>query len=944
MMTIVSGMRRASACVLLILAMALDAHPATLPGGFSEALVASGLNNPTAMQFAPDGRLFVCEQGGRLRVIKNGALLSTPFLTVTVSSSGERGLLGVAFDPNFTVNQYVYVYYTATSPAVHNRISRFTASGDVAVAGSEVVVLDLDNLSSATNHNGGALNFGPDGKLYAAAGENANAANAQTLANLLGKVLRLNSDGTIPTDNPFYATATGRNRAIWALGLRNPFTFAFSPSGSSMFINDVGQTSFEEINDGAAGANYGWPDTEGATSDPRFDAPRHSYAHASGACAIVGGAFYMPATTQFPSDYVNDYFFADYCAGWIRRLDPANGNAIATFATGIASPVDLKVADDGSLYYLARVSSGANGVVYRVTYGATAPAITSQPSSRSVAPGTPVTFSVRASGPAPLRYQWQRNGANISGATAQDYTLTATSADNGARFRAVVSNDFGSTTSAEAVLTVTSNTSPVATMTAPATGTLYSGGSTISFAGTATDAEDGTLPASAFTWRVDFHHDTHTHPFMASTSGIQSGTFTIPTSGETSANVWYRIYLTVRDAAGATHTVQRDVLPRKVTLTLATSPAGLQLELDGQPIATPASFSAVVGIVRTLEAPAQTSGTASYEFASWSDGGTATHTISTPATNTTYTATFRQASGGGTGLSASYFDNIDFTGTTVVRTDSTIDFAWGSGSPAATIAADTFSARWTGQLEAPYTGTYTFYTVSDDGVKLWVNGVQLVNHWSNHAAYEDRGTISLTAGQRYSVRMEYYENGGSATARLLWSHASIAKSVVPASRLYPAASTAAAIRINFQPASAPVPAGYLPDGGLIYGARANGQTYGWNADNTGQARDRNSTRSPDQAYDTLTHMQLAGNPNASWEIAVANGTYDVRMVSGDASNYDSVYRIAAEGIVVVSGTPTTGARWIEGSATVTVTDGRLTLTSASGSSNNKICFIEITPR
>jgi glucose/arabinose dehydrogenase len=341
--------------------------------------------------------------------------LSTPFLTVTVSSTGERGLLGVAFDPDFAVNQYVYVYYTATTPAIHNRVSRFTANGDVAASGSEVVLLDLENLS-ATNHNGGGLAFGPDEKLYIVVGENAVPSNAQTLGNRLGKVLRVNRDGSIPTDNPFFTTATGVNRAIWALGLRNPFTFAFNASGSSMFINDVGQSAQEEINDGRAGANYGWPETEGPTTDPRFDSPRYSYAHAGGACAIVGGAFYSPMTRQFPSDYLNDYFFADYCAGWIRRLDPANGNAVSTFATGISSPVDLKVADDGSLYYLARMSGGTTGVVYRVAYGASAPAITSQPASRTVAPGASVTFSVRASGQAPLRHQWQRNGSNIAGA------------------------------------------------------------------------------------------------------------------------------------------------------------------------------------------------------------------------------------------------------------------------------------------------------------------------------------------------------------------------------------------------------------------------------------------------------------------------------------------------------------------------------------------------
>ena len=166
------------------------------PSGFSEALVAQGLSAPTAMQFAPDGRLFVCEQRGRLRVIKDGVLLPDPFLTLTVNSVGERGLLGVAFDPDFSTNHFVYVYYTATTPTVHNRISRFVANVDVAVAGSETVIFELDNLSSATNHNGGALAFGPDGKLYAAVGENANTANAQSMNNVLGKMLRINKNGT----------------------------------------------------------------------------------------------------------------------------------------------------------------------------------------------------------------------------------------------------------------------------------------------------------------------------------------------------------------------------------------------------------------------------------------------------------------------------------------------------------------------------------------------------------------------------------------------------------------------------------------------------------------------------------------------------------------------------------------------------------------------------
>ena len=206
--------------------------------------------------------------------LRTALLLATPFLTVTVDSSGERGLLGVAFDPNFVSNQLVYIYYTATTPTIHNRISRFTAAGDVAMAGSETIVMDLNNLSTATNHNGGALHFGPDGNLYVAVGDNANGDNAQSLSTRHGKMLRISSTGGIPTDNPFFNSATGDNRAIWALGLRNPFTFSFQPGIGRMFINDVGEGTWEEINDGIAGSNYGWPNCEGFCNPPNSELPR----------------------------------------------------------------------------------------------------------------------------------------------------------------------------------------------------------------------------------------------------------------------------------------------------------------------------------------------------------------------------------------------------------------------------------------------------------------------------------------------------------------------------------------------------------------------------------------------------------------------------------------------------------------------------------------------
>jgi Immunoglobulin domain len=335
--------------------------------------------------------------------------------------------------------------------------------------------------------------------------------------------------------------------------------------------------------------------------------------------------------------------FADYCGNWINGFDPAapSSSAVSPFATGVPAPVDLKVGPDGSLYYLAR----GPGSVYKVRYtGNEAPTITQQPASETAFVGQQVNFTVAASGTAPLSYQWQRNAVDIRGATSSTYTISSvSSADNGARFRCVVSNTAGNAISDDATLTVTTNTAPVATITQPAEGTLYTAGPTITYAGTGTDAEDGPLAAAAFTWKIDFHHDTHVHPFMPDTSGATGGSFTIPTTGETSANVWYRIYLTVRDSQGLTTTVFRDVRPRTVKISIVAQPSGPQLTLDGQPITGNYTVAAVVGMQRTIAAPpSRQIRTWNYTFVSWSDGEAATHDITVPATDTTYTAVYQK--------------------------------------------------------------------------------------------------------------------------------------------------------------------------------------------------------------------------------------------------------------------------------------------------------------
>ncbi len=368
-----------------------SAAAATLPSGFTETPIVSGLSKPTTFRFAPDGRLFIALQEGELRImLPGGTLLPDPAIDLTVDATLERGLIGLAFDPDFASNNYIYLHYTVPGSPPHNRVSRFTMNGDVVVNGSEVAVLDIDDLNFNNNHNGGALGFGADGKLYIAVGDNAVSSNSQVLTNLKGKMLRINKDGTIPTDNPFYAQQSGKNRAIWAYGLRNPFNFAVQPGTGRIVINDVGQSSWEEINDGLAGANYGWPDTEGETSNPTFTSPLYAYANDSGNCSIVGGAFYNPPTQQFPDAYVGDYFFGDLCGKWIRHYDFATDKANDFASNTAASLVDIQIASDGSLYYLAR---GDGGGVYRISY--TAPPTTDVPHTHTpTATSTPQAGAV----------------------------------------------------------------------------------------------------------------------------------------------------------------------------------------------------------------------------------------------------------------------------------------------------------------------------------------------------------------------------------------------------------------------------------------------------------------------------------------------------------------------------------------------------------------------
>jgi glucose/arabinose dehydrogenase len=580
---------------LISTTIGMQVATAAPPSGFVDEVVAT-VGAPTALASLPDGRMLVTTQQGTLRVIDDDQLVSGAALSITdkVCAENERGLLGVTADPAFSTNNYVYLFYTAKKPegGCVNRVSRFTMAGNTVTPSSESILLD-GLQTPASNHNGGDVQFGKDGHLYVSVGDGAQGSRARDLSYLNGKILRITKTGQIPADNPFMGSDSARCsgngqtnagkkcQEIFASGLRNPFRMAFDPnaSGTRFYINDVGQNSYEEIDLGSKGADYGWNVREGECSAANASTcgvspagmtdPVHAYGRDGGCSSITGGAF-VPGDV-WGAAYKGAYLFSDYVCGKVFVL---RGTQSSTFMSGLggSSAVHMVFAPYENTQALYYTSYANGGQIHRVrSTGGTA--------------GTTTTTT-----------------------TAPASTTTST--------------------------TSTSVPTDGVTITSPTPGKTYGVGEVVTLTATSEDELDD----SAFEWSTQLRHNTHTHPLMPATKG-KSTTFAYPKPEDlpAAANSDVLATLRVTGADGEVTTVTRTIAPKKVSLTFASTPAGVTVTLQGVETKTPATVTSWVGHTFTVSAPPTFGGSS---FSAWSQGGSVTQTITTPAAAKTYSVTY----------------------------------------------------------------------------------------------------------------------------------------------------------------------------------------------------------------------------------------------------------------------------------------------------------------
>ena len=605
------------------------------------AVIKEGLS----LEQSADGRIFIAERAGIVKVFQNNVV--SQVFTVTTVTDAEQGLLGLTLHPNFATNGYIYVFYAINDGTViRHRIERVQINNANQVVSRQEILL-LEPIGGGF-HNGGDLKFF-NGFLYVTVGDSQQNTNSQDLDTYKGKILRLTEDGQPAPGNPFYGSGSVQRQSIWVYGFRNPWRLVPNVTANKLFVLDVG-TSWEEINEisNPTIRNYAWGHPQGGdgkqTETNVFTNPIFTYATGSIGNALTNGVLYNPTVSRYPN-LQGKFIIKDYVKTEIRSFDPNIADPVSTtfFTAPQQYALGMMLGNDGYIYYCAY---GNNGALIKLDYIETAaPTIVNHPISQAIMETSPVTFTVSASG-TELTYQWQFNNLNINGATGASYTIPNVTTANAGSYKVIVTNTAGNVTSNSATLTVTPFTNPpTVNLVSPLPSLKWNADDVVHFEATATDTEDGTLPASAFSWSIDlFHEDVpgagHSHP-GASPQGVKSGDFTASNQGEKTPNVWYRFTVKVTDSNGLTASTFVDIKPNLVDVTVTSSPALLNLEFNQKAVTAPSTKQVVANAaLQTLNAPTpQYVGNIRYDFDHWSQGGMANQTFKAPATGTiTYTA------------------------------------------------------------------------------------------------------------------------------------------------------------------------------------------------------------------------------------------------------------------------------------------------------------------
>lgn len=724
--------------------------------------------------------------------------------------------------------------------ATFGRLVRYTVSGNQVVTNSRKVLLGNTAADGPavcfTSHAIGSVKFAPDGSLFVGAGESAHwdfidygqdvtpndpgcramhgasqdvgSFRAQTLDSLSGKLMRIDADTGLGLDsNPFYdGNPASRRSRVWAYGLRNPFRFNIrpgSPAPGTVYMGDVGSQFYEEINVSKGGENFGWPCYEGHTTQPDYfghsvtgpmcaslpfsqvTPPVHAVPH--GIDHATGGVVWYDAG-RYPSAWRNRVFFTDYVQSFIDAITVDENDAfvsVTRFATDSANIVDLETdPDSGDLVYV----SITTGEVRRIRYaGANLPPVVKVSASPAAGPA-PLTVQLSSNGTIDpdgdaftLSWDFGDGTPKSSVANPQHVFLTA-----GVFNVKLTATDAFGNVETRSVQVVTTNAPPVVKLTNPRDGQPFVDGESISFAATASDPEGGAL---SWKWEVDLLHDSHMHPDEYTSTLRSPPPFVAHAHGGTGERYAYRVTVKVTDAGGLTATDAAYLVPAGVANQAPVASFTATPDVGTLPMAVSFQSTSVDPDVDFMRFAWD------FDDGTTGAGATTSHVYDAPGdyrVKLTVTDTFGASSSAThpvrvlpRGLLGAYFRGTNFQTPVFERVDSFVDFDWGQSGPDARLGTDTFSVRWTGFVTPRFSESYTFFATHDDGARLWVNGELIVDRWANQSAKETSGKVTLQAGVPVPVRFEYFENTGSAIARLAWSSARQAKEVVPESVLMP---------------------------------------------------------------------------------------------------------------------------------------------------------------